>query len=339
MPITMQELADMAGVSRATVDRALNDRGRVNQKTKDRICQLAKTMGYEPDLAAKTLASRNKIFRIGCILNSRGNTFFNDVEKGIQAAISELNGFNIEVTTRSPEHLNVTCQLQVIHELYQEGIQALIITPLNVPEIADKLNALVAEGIAVVALTADILNVNYLSYVGCNHIKSGQITANVAGIIAPPEAKILFVLGSKSLLGHSQRLEGFLQVLNESFPHMHVLDIIENQDDDFISYNLIHNYITNHPAIDLIVFAAGGSTGGIRAILDSSCNCKIICFDLTSHNRQYLEEGVISCVLCQEPYIQGYQAIKLLSHYLLLGKSPDNDRYYTKTEILVKNSL
>lgn len=339
MPITMQELANMAGVSRATVDRALNERGRVNQKTKDRICQLAKTMGYEPDLAAKTLASKNKIFRIGCILNSRGNTFFNDVEKGIQAAIDELNGFNIEVTTRSPEHLNASCQLTVINDLYQKGIQALIITPLNVPEIADRLNALIAEGIAVIALTADILGVNYLSYVGCNHLKSGQITANIAGLIAPPGAKILFVLGSKSLLGHSQRLEGFLQVLNESYPDMQVLDIIENQDDDFISYNLVHNYIADHPATDLIVFAAGGSTGGIRAIQDSSCHCRIICFDLTSHNRHYLEEGLISCVLCQEPYTQGYQALKLLSGYLLLGKSPDTDRYYTKTEILVKKSL
>ena len=62
MPITMQELADMAGVSRATVDRALNERGRVNQKTKDRICQLAKTMGYEPDLAAKLLPARIRSF-------------------------------------------------------------------------------------------------------------------------------------------------------------------------------------------------------------------------------------------------------------------------------------
>lgn len=158
-------------------------------------------------------------------------------------------------------------------------------------------------------------------------------------LIAPPGARILFVLGSKSLLGHSQRLEGFLQILNESYPDMQVLDIIENQDDDFISYNLVHNYIADHPAIDLIVFAAGGSTGGIRAIQDSSCYCRIICFDLTSHNRHYLEEGLISCVLCQEPYTQGYQALKLLSGYLLLGKSPDTDRYYTKTEILIKNSL
>ena len=202
MAITMQELAEMAGVSRSTVDRALNGRGRVNPKTKNRICQLAESMGYEPDLAAKTLASKSKVFKIGCILNSTGNLFFEDVEKGIHAAASELNAFNVKVITKAVEQLNIPCQLQMIDSLVSEGVQAIAITPLNDPEIARRLNELIADGIAVVALTADIADVNYLSYVGCNHTKSGKITANIAGLISAPDANVLFVLGSKGLLGH-----------------------------------------------------------------------------------------------------------------------------------------
>lgn len=339
MAITMQELAEMAGVSRSTVDRALNGRGRVNPKTKNRICQLAESMGYEPDLAAKTLASKSKVFKIGCILNSTGNLFFEDVEKGIHAAASELNAFNVKVITKAVEQLNIPCQLQMIDSLVSEGVQAIAITPLNDPEIARRLNELIADGIAVVALTADIADVNYLSYVGCNHTKSGKITANIAGLISAPDANVLFVLGSKGLLGHNQRLSGFKTVLSENYSHMKILDVIESQDDEFISYNKVHNFLSEHPDVDLVVFAAGGSTGGIRAVQDLHYPCKIISFDLTRHNKQYLEQGVISCVLCQEPYTQGYQAVKILSNYLLLGKEPEKKRYYTKTEILVRNSL
>lgn len=339
MAITMQELAEMAGVSRSTVDRALNDRGRVNSKTKDRICQLAESMGYEPDLAAKTLATKSKIFKIGCVLNSSGNLFFKDVEKGILAAGSELNGFNLQIIIKAVEQLSVSCQLQMIDALMEEEVQAIAITPLNDPAIARRLNELIEDGIAVVALTADITGVNYLSYVGCNHVKSGKITANIAGLIAKPDANILFVLGSTTLLGHNQRLLGFQTVLDQNYGGMKIADVIENQDDDFVSYNKVYNYLSQNPEIDLVVFAAGGSHGGIRAILDLHYSCKIIAFDLMEHNKQYLEQGVVSCVLCQEPYTQGYQAVKILSNYLMLGKTPDCDRYYTKTEILVQNSL
>lgn len=339
MAITMQELARMAGVSRSTVDRALNGRGRVNPQTRDRICQLAESMGYEPDLAAKTLATKSKIFKIGCVLNSNGNLFFKDVEKGILAAESELNGFNLQIIIKEVEQLSVSCQLQMIEALVEEDVQAIAITPLNDPAIARRLNALIADGIPVIALTADITDVNYLSYVGCNHMKSGKITANIAGLIAKPDANILFVLGSTTLLGHNQRLLGFQTVLEKDYGSMKIAKVIENQDDDFVSYNKVHHYLSQNPEIDLVVFAAGGSNGGIRAILDLHYSCKIIAFDLMEHNKKYLEQGTVSCVLCQDPYAQGYQAVKILSNYLMLGKYPDSNRYYTKTEILVQNSL
>ena len=60
MPITMKELAYMAGVSRATVDRVLNGRGRVNAETEQRIRALAEYMDYQPNIEAKSLAIRHK---------------------------------------------------------------------------------------------------------------------------------------------------------------------------------------------------------------------------------------------------------------------------------------
>ena len=339
MSITMQELAEIAGVSRSTVDRALNGRGRVNQATKEKICQLAESLGYEPDLAAKMLASKNKILKIGCILNSAGNPFFEDVMAGIHAAVGKLRSDNVQVIIKSVEQLSVECQLKVIDQLVNEGINAIAITPLNDPLIIQRLNALIDDGIAVVALSADIDDVGYLCYVGCDHFKSGRITANVADLLCNTGTNILFVLGSKSLLGHKQRLQGFKAALSAQRADLHIEGILENQDDDFISYRQVYNFLSAHKDIGLIVFAAGGTTGGIRAVQDLNYPCKIISFDLTQSNKQYLQQNVISCILCQNPQTQGYQAVKILSNYLLLGKSPESKRCYTKTEILMRESL
>ena len=56
MAVTLQQIADAAGVSRGTVDRALNHRGRIRPDVEERIQKLAREMGYQPSRAGRALA-------------------------------------------------------------------------------------------------------------------------------------------------------------------------------------------------------------------------------------------------------------------------------------------
>ena len=53
MAVTMQHIADLAGVSRGTVDRALNDRGRIRPEVAEKIKMIAKELGYQPKYCGK----------------------------------------------------------------------------------------------------------------------------------------------------------------------------------------------------------------------------------------------------------------------------------------------
>ncbi|MEI3526043.1 MAG: LacI family DNA-binding transcriptional regulator [Eubacteriales bacterium] len=44
---TIKEIADLAGVSRGTVDRVLNNRGAVNPKTAEKVMKIAQAMNYQ----------------------------------------------------------------------------------------------------------------------------------------------------------------------------------------------------------------------------------------------------------------------------------------------------
>ena len=48
MAVTLQQIAEAAGVSRGTVDRALNNRGRIRPEVEERIKRIAREMGYQP---------------------------------------------------------------------------------------------------------------------------------------------------------------------------------------------------------------------------------------------------------------------------------------------------
>ena len=52
MGITTKEIAKICGVSRTTVHRALNNTGRISEKTKRMILETAEKNGYRPDLLA-----------------------------------------------------------------------------------------------------------------------------------------------------------------------------------------------------------------------------------------------------------------------------------------------
>lgn len=53
--LTIADVARAAGVSRTTVSHALNDRGQVDPRTRERVKQIAQELGYRPNLRAQRL--------------------------------------------------------------------------------------------------------------------------------------------------------------------------------------------------------------------------------------------------------------------------------------------
>ena len=79
---TIKEIAALAGVSRGTVDRVLNNRGSVNPDTADKIREIARALEYKPNIAGLVLAAQKRKIKLGVVLFSADNPFFIDVEEG-----------------------------------------------------------------------------------------------------------------------------------------------------------------------------------------------------------------------------------------------------------------
>ena len=60
--ITLKHIAEELGVSTMTVSRALNNHENVDDRTRKKVVEKAKSMGYTPNLVAKSLVSKKDIF-------------------------------------------------------------------------------------------------------------------------------------------------------------------------------------------------------------------------------------------------------------------------------------
>ncbi|MFV0413229.1 MAG: LacI family DNA-binding transcriptional regulator, partial [Oscillospiraceae bacterium] len=78
---TIKQIAGLAGVSRGTVDRVLNNRGVVNPETAAKVREIAAAVNYSPNRVGKSLSIRKKNLKIAFVLfgGTSSNPFFDDV--------------------------------------------------------------------------------------------------------------------------------------------------------------------------------------------------------------------------------------------------------------------
>src|SRR5215472_13543770 len=76
-------IAQMANVSIGTVDRALHGRGGIKEATRHRILQIARQIGYTPNLAARALAVAKASARVGVCIPREIHFFYDQLWNGI----------------------------------------------------------------------------------------------------------------------------------------------------------------------------------------------------------------------------------------------------------------
>jgi LacI family transcriptional regulator len=341
MAVTSKQIAEMVHVSRGTVDRVLNNRGGVKKETEQKVREIAEKLGYVPNRAGKALSSSKRTILLGLVLNCEGNPFYGEVLRGIESAKNAYPDFAVEFKIKKLRGYHVEDQIKAIGQLQRSGVSALIITPVNDESVAQKINKAVAAGIPVVTLNTDIEHTDRLLHVGCNYLASGKTAVGIIGLLTGGRASVAIVTGSMSMLGHSQRVRGFLDDMERDYPNMSCVDIVENYDDDTKSYEVVKHLMKKSPEITAVYFAAGGVNGGIRAI-EQCCEGKmpiIITCDDVEQTKQLVKKGKIEATICQQPHRQGFEAVSFVLEYLISNKKPENDVVYMENQIKIAQNI
>ena len=70
MASTLKQIAEIANVSRGTVDRVIHGRSGVDPKTRARVLAVMQELDYKPNAMAQALRGMQNAFRIGAIVPS-----------------------------------------------------------------------------------------------------------------------------------------------------------------------------------------------------------------------------------------------------------------------------
>ena len=202
----IKEIARQLNVSVSTVSRALSDHPRIGLRTKTRVQQLARELGYEPNPKAISFKQK-KTFVIGVIVPNIREDFFSEAISGIEVAAIE-HDYTILFGQSFDE---VAKEIKVVDAMKRQRVDGLIISLSKETNEYEHLKALDKYLIPVVYF--DRVPLFEANKVYCNLYK-GTIEM-VGWLFSSGYKRIAMINGPDRLQASKERLNGYIEGLSK----------------------------------------------------------------------------------------------------------------------------
>lgn len=310
---TIEDVAEAAGVSVATVDRVLNGRAAVRPKTAARVEQAVRRLSYQPDRLAARLA-RGREYRFCFILPEGANAFMIALADAVREEASRMEREKVVIDLRHTDVFQASVLAATLDQIGPAYDGAAVVA-LDHPLVREAINALHDRGVSVVTLVSDVPSSKRIHYVGIDNSAAGRTAATLMGrYLSGRTGKVGLVAGSLSLRDHIERQFGFEQVMAHDYPNLTLLPVREGRDDRDKVQGVAEHLLADHP--DLIgLYNVGAGSGGIAAALEAAGRQREVVFithELTDDTRRALIEGTIDIIINQDAGHEVRSAIRVL---------------------------
>ncbi|WP_299501657.1 LacI family DNA-binding transcriptional regulator [uncultured Roseobacter sp.] len=299
---TVNDIARVAQVSLATVDRVLNERPGVRKVTVEKVNRAIADLGYVRDTAAANLA-RGRVYRFLFILPATNNEFVDLIENQVADLSVGLKRERTRLSCTRVPAFDPMALADAINALDPTQVDGVAIFGPETPSVRDSISRLRQHGVSVVSLVADIPSSERNTYVGIDNIAAGRTAAQLMGrFLGPVSGNILVVTGSMLARDHLERRLGFDEVMSRDFPNLNILASLEGRDDPDLIEKLLPQAMTGARDILGIYSSAAGNAGLIRHF-DKHPDVKrpkIIAHELTPLSRAALGAGLFDAVISQD---------------------------------------
>jgi LacI family transcriptional regulator len=290
---TVREIADLAKVGPATVDRVLNNRSGVHEKTRAKVLGALEKISHDRSDGEAPL-------RIALFCDS-GETFNGAMAAAEQEVNRSMPGAVVRgtyVTTSLMDPVSFAKQVE------QAGSEAdgVVLVAREHPAINRAVRKLRGAGIPVVCLTTDLPSSRRSAYVGNDQYSAGSVAGLLIGNALPRERNSILLVMSVPFRCQQEREMGFRRVLRTDFPHLKIEERVISDDRPETTCEQLVKYFetSGHPAA--IYNVAGANRGVARALelVARDADTVFVGHELTVHSRSLLESGVMDYVISHD---------------------------------------
>lgn len=255
---------------------------------------------------------------IGLSISTLNNPFFGQLEDGVMDTADE-NGSKVRVVDAQDD---TATQNDDIDDLIQQGVDILLINPVDSDAITPAIEAANAAGIPVITLDRSSAGGNVLSLVASDNVEGGELAANFIIDQVGEDAAVVQLEGVPGASAANERGLGFANVADEK------LDVIESQSANFNrseGLEVMENILQSHSDLDA-VFAQNDemALGALEALESAGLlgDVIVVGFDGNDDAIAEVDAGRLTATVAQKPYDMGVIGVETAYKYFQ-GESVD----------------
>lgn len=297
-PFPVKVVALQAGVSVATVDRVIKQRGGVHANTVRRVMQALDELARQSTQVG--LAGRKFMLDVLMVAPRR---FTDAVRLALESELPSLHPAVLRSRFHLHETLDAAGIVELLERIRKNGSHGVLLKAPDLPPVAEALNRLAAAGIPVVTLVTDLPSSARRGYVGMDNRAAGETAACLIGQwlgagLRPRKQQVLVTLSSNRFHGEEEREIGFRRALRERHRHLSIVEVSEGHGIDGATGALVRQALAGHPGIAAVYSIGGGNAAIVQAFAQAGRPCRVfIGHDLDADNVALLKSGAIQAVL------------------------------------------
>ncbi len=311
-------IADIAQVSRGTVDRALHGRGGINEATRQRILEIARQIGYKPNLAARALSANRATAKIGVCIPREIHFFYDQLWSGVLEEAERVSQFGVEFINRPIQNLGEG-DAEAFRELMASGVDGIILTAGNPKTLKPLINKAESKGIRVVCVDTDASESRRSSVVYVEPYLSGCVAGELLGKLVPPFSKVAVIAGMLMAEDHRRKAEGFSDTFPKHCRAGQIAAVIEGHEDEEESFQKTLDLLRRIPDLAGIYVNTVNCLPVCRAVDKAKLvgKVKLITSDLFREMSPYFQNGTIATSIHHQPHRQGQIAVRVMADNLI----------------------
>jgi DNA-binding LacI/PurR family transcriptional regulator len=202
---TQKELAKLAGVSAGTVSNVISGTKRVNDTTRRKVLEAIRTLGYSPNLIARSLKT-NRTNILGIVIPEITVPFFPKLIRGAESAARDRGYFLIVADSNADAAL----EIELISLLHSQRVDGILLATSNSNQGQDERLATFSSQFPIVCLDRLVEGLDVDS-VCVDNLAATEM--GVAHLLSMGHREIAVITGPLNLKNEQERLRGYSQTL------------------------------------------------------------------------------------------------------------------------------
>jgi LacI family transcriptional regulator len=310
-------IAEMAKVSIGTVDRALHGRNGINESTRQRILQIARQIGYSPNLAARALSVAKASLRVGVCVPREIHYFYDQLWTGILEEARRVTHMGVQFENR-PIQILGDGDVAAFKDLVSSGVDGIVLTAGNPRGLQPLIDDAEDRGIRVVCVSTDAPDSRRSSIVCVEPRTNGALAGELMGKLLPPSSKVAVVAGMLKTEDHRKKTDGFSDAFPKHCAGGKIVSVVEGHEDEEESFEKTIEILRQTPMLAGIYVNTVNCLPVCRALEERGLagKVKLITTDLFAEMAPYFHQGTITASIHQQPFRQGQIAVRMMADNL-----------------------